>query len=258
MRTRASTPSAFRHARWPARSARRSRTCSPRAEYAARSYTIYEEKIAEVFSEYERRLIAANAMDFDDLLSETVRLFRRDPDVLERYQDRFVHLLVDEYQDTNRAQNELVVLLGAKHRNVCVVGDSDQSIYRFRGAEVRNLVEFELAFPEARTIVLDQNYRSTQTILDAANAVIANNLLREDKQLWSALGRGTPIERYRAADERAEATYVANEISTLRRGGGCARRDGGLLPDERPEPRDRAGPRGPGPSLQGDRRHALL
>ena len=187
------------------------------AEYSARAYTLYEEKIAEVFSEYERRLIAANAMDFDDLLSETVRLFRRDPDVLERYQDRFVHLLVDEYQDTNRAQNDLVVALGALHRNVCVVGDTDQSIYRFRGAEVRNLAEFELAFPEAHTVILDQNYRSTQTILDAANAVIGNNVMRGEKRLWSALGEGAPITRYRGGDERAEATFIVNEIARLRR-----------------------------------------
>jgi DNA helicase II / ATP-dependent DNA helicase PcrA len=192
------------------------------AAYEARAYTIYEERIAQIFTEYELRLVAANAMDFDDLLSETVRLFRLNPEVLERYQSRFFHLLVDEYQDTNRAQNEIVTMIGARHRNVCVVGDSDQSIYRFRGAEVRNLLDFELAFPEASTIVLDQNYRSTQTILDAANAVIGNNLLRDDKALWSALGPGEPIRRYRAGDQRDEATYVANEIATLRREQGLA------------------------------------
>jgi DNA helicase II / ATP-dependent DNA helicase PcrA len=190
--------------------------------YGARAYTIYEERIAQIFAEYEQRLVAANAMDFDDLLSEVVRLFRRNPEVLERYQSRFFHVLVDEYQDTNRAQNEIVTMIGARHRNVCVVGDSDQSIYRFRGAEVRNLLDFELAFPEAQTIVLDQNYRSTQTILDAANAVIGNNLLRDDKALWSALGAGEPIRRYRAGDQRDEATYVANEIATLRREQGIA------------------------------------
>ena len=185
--------------------------------YEHRAYTIYEERISQVFSEYERRLVSANAMDFDDLLSQTVHLFQRNPEVLERYQERFLHVLVDEYQDTNRAQNEIVTMIGGHHRNVCVVGDSDQSIYRFRGAEVRNLLDFQIAFPEAKTIVLDQNYRSTQTILDAANAVIGNNLLRDEKALWSALGVGERIQRYRAGDERDEAMFVANEIARLRR-----------------------------------------
>ncbi len=190
--------------------------------YEARSRTIYERRVAEVFAEYERRLLAANAMDFDDLLGVTVRLLLRDSEVLEHYQGRFLHVLVDEYQDTNRAQNEIVTLIGGLHRNVCVVGDSDQSIYRFRGAEVRNLLDFARAFPEARTIVLDQNYRSTQHILDAANAVIGNNLLRQEKSLWSALGPGERIRRYRAGDERDEATFVADEIAALRRDEGVA------------------------------------
>ena len=154
-------------------------------------------------------------MDFDDLLSYVVRLFRSDAEVLEHYQDRFEHLLVDEYQDTNYAQNEIVKLIGAKNRNVCVVGDTDQSIYAFRGAEFRNLLDFERAFPDATTIVLDQNYRSTQTILDAANAVIGNNLMRQKKKLWSALGEGERIYRYRGGNERDEATFVANEIAEL-------------------------------------------
>lgn len=182
-----------------------------------RARTIHERRVAEVFAAYESRLRAANALDFDDLLTVTVRLLRRDEEVLDRWQDRFGHLLVDEYQDTNRVQNELVILLGARHRNVCVVGDSDQSIYRFRGAEVRNLLEFEHAYPDARRIVLEQNYRSTTTILDAANAVIANNVVRAEKSLWSALGRGERIRRYRAADERDEARFVALEIERWRR-----------------------------------------
>ncbi|MGD0219146.1 MAG: UvrD-helicase domain-containing protein [Acidimicrobiales bacterium] len=183
--------------------------------YEARAYTPRERRIAEIFGEYERRLRAGNALDFDDLLSVVVRLFRADPEVLGSYQERFEHVLVDEYQDTNRAQNEIVTLVGAVHRNVCVVGDTDQSIYGFRGAEIRNLLEFERAFPEARTIVLDQNYRSTQTILDAANAVIGNNVMRQDKSLWSALGEGEKVLRYRAGDERDEAMFVANEIAEL-------------------------------------------
>ena len=195
------------------------------AAYAARAGTIYERRIAEIFEEYQRRLKLANALDFDDLLGATVALLREHAAVREAYAERFEHVLVDEYQDTNRAQNEIVTLIGASHRNVCVVGDSDQSIYRFRGAEIRNLLDFELAFPEATTIVLDQNYRSTQRILDAANAVIGHNLLRQDKALWSALGQGEPIRRLRAGDQRAEATFVADEIARLGAPGGMAFHD---------------------------------
>jgi DNA helicase II / ATP-dependent DNA helicase PcrA len=190
-----------------------------------RAGTIYEERIAQAYAEYERRLVAANAMDFDDLLVRTVRMFRDHPDVLEQYSDRFEHVLVDEYQDTNVAQNELVILLGQARRNVCVVGDTDQSIYRFRGAEMRNLLEFERAFPDSRVIILDQNYRSTQTILDAANSVISNNLLRQEKDLWSALGKGEPIRRYRAGDDRDEASFVTSEIATLSRDEGVGYND---------------------------------
>ena len=154
-------------------------------------------------------------MDFDDLLVNTVRLFRRHPDVLEHYQRRFTHVLVDEYQDTNAAQNELVLQLAKGHQNVCVVGDSDQSIYQFRGADIRNILQFEEAFPEATVVVLEQNYRSTQTILDAANAVITNNMGRKPKDLWTDEGRGAPIVRYHADDETDEAQWVARTISDL-------------------------------------------
>ncbi|HLX77886.1 MAG TPA: UvrD-helicase domain-containing protein, partial [Acidimicrobiales bacterium] len=183
--------------------------------YAERARTFHEEKVARAFAEYERRLRAAQAMDFDDLLAVVVRLFRSDAEVLKHYQDRFEHVLVDEYQDTNYAQNEIVKMIGQGHRNVFVVGDTDQSIYAFRGAEIRNLLDFERAFPDAKTIVLDQNYRSTQTILDAANAVIGNNVMRQKKDLWSALGEGEKVHRYRGGDERDEATFVANEIAEL-------------------------------------------
>jgi DNA helicase-2/ATP-dependent DNA helicase PcrA len=145
-------------------------------------------------------------MDFDDLLRNTVELFRTEPEVLEHYHRRFRHVLVDEYQDTNRVQNELVLLLAGEHHNVCVVGDSDQSIYKFRGADIRNILEFEEAFPDATVIVLEQNYRSTQTILDAANAVIANNLSRKPKELWTDEGHGHAIIRYHADDESDEAS----------------------------------------------------
>ncbi len=189
------------------------------AEHARRS-SIFERKIAEVYQEYQRRLLAANAMDFDDLLMLTVQLFRKHPDVLDRYRERFAHLLVDEYQDTNRAQNELVLALAGGHHQVTVVGDSDQSIYRWRGADVRNIPEFERAFPDATVVVLDQNYRSTQTILDAANAVIANNAGRKPKNLWTAQGGGEQLVRYVAEDEEDEGAWMAGEIVNLRRGHG--------------------------------------
>ena len=180
--------------------------------YKSRAKTIYERKIGDVYAEYQRRLLAASAMDFDDLLMVTVNLLQACPDVLAHYQTRFKHLLVDEYQDTNRAQNELVLLLAKEHRNVCVVGDSDQSVYRFRGADIRNILEFEDAFPDATTIVLEQNYRSTQTILDAANAVIANNAMRKPKALWTEQVGGELITRYHAEDEHDEASFVCHEI----------------------------------------------
>ncbi len=185
------------------------------ATYQARASNIYERRIGEIYAEYQKRLLAASAMDFDDLLLQTVELLRREPEVLQHYQRRFKHVLVDEYQDTNRAQNEIVLLLGEKHQNVTVVGDSDQSIYRFRGADIRNILEFENAFPNTRMVVLDQNYRSTQNILDAANAVISNNLSRKPKHLWTDHGSGIPITRYHAEDERDEAGWIAREMSRL-------------------------------------------
>jgi ATP-dependent DNA helicase UvrD/PcrA len=184
-------------------------------EYAGLVSTAHERKVADVYREYQGRLHRAGAMDFDDLLVQAVALFRQHPDVLEHHQRRFEHVLVDEYQDTNRAQNELVLQLGREHRNVCVVGDSDQSIYQFRGADIRNILEFEEAFPDATVVVLEQNYRSTQTILDAANAVIANNFGRKPKELWSEQGRGVPIIRYHADDETDEAQWLANRLADL-------------------------------------------
>ena len=170
---------------------------------------------AQVYAEYQRRLRAAGAMDFDDLLTLVVRLFREHPDVLAAYQERFQHVLVDEYQDTNRAQNEIVLMLGARHRNVFVVGDADQSIYRFRGATLRNILDFERAFAETTVILLEQNYRSTQNVLDAANAVIANNADRHPKRLWTETERGDRIVWYRATDENDEARWVTGEIRRL-------------------------------------------
>jgi DNA helicase-2/ATP-dependent DNA helicase PcrA len=182
---------------------------------AARAQNIFDRKHAEIFREYQDRLQKAGAMDFDDLLVNTVRLLREHPDVLEHYRERFEHILVDEYQDTNQAQNEIVLLLAGGHHNVTVVGDTDQSVYRFRGADYRNIMQFEDAFPDVTTVVLDQNYRSTQTILDAANAVIANNAARKPKNLWTDAGSGHRIVRYHAEDEGDEATFVASTARQL-------------------------------------------
>ncbi|MEO6120897.1 MAG: DNA helicase PcrA [Acidimicrobiales bacterium] len=187
--------------------------------FAERARSAHDRHVADVYREYQQRLRAASAMDFDDLLMVAVELLRAEPDVLAHYRERFRHILVDEYQDTNRAQNELVVLLGGEHRNVCVVGDSDQSVYRFRGADIRNILEFEDAFPESTTVVLEQNYRSTQTILDAANAVIANNVARKPKALWTEQPGGELILRYHAQEEHDEAAWVARQMRARRRKG---------------------------------------
>ena len=184
-------------------------------EAQRRAQNIFDRKHADVYAEYQARLLKAGAMDFDDLLTNTVKLFREHGDVLEHYRQRFEHILVDEYQDTNQAQNELVLLLADGHRNVCVVGDTDQSVYRFRGADFRNILEFEEAFPDVTTVILDQNYRSTQTILDAANAVIDNNVERKPKSLWTDSGMGERIVRYHAEDEGDEATWVAGTARQL-------------------------------------------
>jgi len=191
-------------------------------DYVERAQGPYEKHIGEVFVEYQARLRTAGAMDFDDLLGNAVLLLREHSDVLDQYRKRFEHVLVDEYQDTNVVQNELVVLLGAGHRNVCVVGDSDQSIYGFRGADIRNILEFERSFPDATVVVLDQNYRSTQTILDAANAVITKNpknLGYKPKELWTDAGSGDPITRFRADDEDDEARWVVGQLRRMHDGG---------------------------------------
>jgi DNA helicase II / ATP-dependent DNA helicase PcrA len=178
-----------------------------------------DRRVAEIYAGYEQRLGASNALDFDDLIMRTVDLLQTLPDVAEHYRRRFRHILVDEYQDTNHAQYELVYqLVGpetGEPAELCVVGDADQSIYAFRGATIRNIEEFERDFPNARTILLEQNYRSTQTILSAANAVISRNPGRRDKRLWSAAGDGEPIVGYVADNEHDEAAFVASEIDQL-------------------------------------------
>ncbi len=179
----------------------------------------YHEQVADVYRLYQQRLVEASAMDFDDLLMVTVELFVAFPSVLEHYQQRFRYVLVDEYQDTNKAQYMLVKQLTDSHRNLCVVGDSDQSIYKFRGADIRNIRDFEKDYPDARVIVLDQNYRSTETILEAANSVIANNTKRTPKHLWSDRGTGVPIVRFEGEDEHDEAGYLVDEIERLQQDG---------------------------------------
>jgi DNA helicase II / ATP-dependent DNA helicase PcrA len=171
------------------------------------------EKIAHIFEAYRKELRKANALDFDDLLLETVRLLKSSAEVRERYQRRFEYLLIDEYQDTNRPQYELIKLLAGAGHNVCVVGDEDQSIYSWRGADIRNILEFERDFPEARVIRLEQNYRSTQYILEAASAVVANNVKRKGKTLWTAREGGQRIGYYEAPDGENEALFVADSVS---------------------------------------------
>jgi DNA helicase-2/ATP-dependent DNA helicase PcrA len=172
---------------------------------------------AKIYSRYQKVLRENSALDFDDLLFEAVRLLQENAEVRTYYQERFQYLLIDEYQDTNRAQYELAKLLAAKHRNICVVGDADQSIYGWRGADIRNILRFQEDYPQARVVLLEQNYRSTKTILEAANQVISNNIMRQKKELWTANGQGDPIYLYEAQDERDEALYIAREIQKLSR-----------------------------------------
>jgi DNA helicase-2/ATP-dependent DNA helicase PcrA len=187
------------------------------AEYAERAAVPPEKVTAKVYPIYQERLRAANAMDFDDLLVNAWHLLAENPDVLEFYRDRFRYILVDEYQDTNHAQYEIVNLLAGRDRNLMVVGDDDQSIYSWRGADISNILEFERDYPDATVIRLEQNYRSTETILAAANAVVANNRGRKPKTLWTANAGGEAIIRYSATDERDEARFVAEEIERLLR-----------------------------------------
>jgi DNA helicase-2/ATP-dependent DNA helicase PcrA len=184
-------------------------------EYTERVASFYDQTVAEVYDLYQKRLFASNAVDFDDMLYLTVDVLERFPEAREKWQEAFHYVLVDEYQDTNHAQYRLLQLLAEKHRNVFAVGDPDQSIYGFRGADIRNVLEFEHDFPGSYTIALEQNYRSTQHILDAANGVISHNRERKEKNLWSELGDGDPVRVIEVEDEHAEARYVAAEIALL-------------------------------------------
>jgi DNA helicase II / ATP-dependent DNA helicase PcrA len=185
------------------------------AEFASRVASFYDQTVADVYEMYQKRLFAANAVDFDDMLYLTVDVLERFPEAKEKWQKAFRYVLVDEYQDTNHAQYRLLQLLAETHSNVFAVGDPDQSVYGFRGADIRNVLEFEKDFPGARSIALEQNYRSTNNILQASNAVIRNNRERKDKNLWSELGEGEPVRVVEVEDEHSEARYVAAEIAML-------------------------------------------
>jgi DNA helicase-2/ATP-dependent DNA helicase PcrA len=182
-------------------------------EYAIRVASFYDQTVADVYSMYQRRLFGLNAVDFDDLLMLTVEVLTRFPEAKEQWAKKFRYIMVDEYQDTNHAQYQLLRLLAGQHQNLMAVGDPDQSVYAFRGADIRNILDFERDFPGTRTIALEQNYRSTNAILHAANAVIVHNRERKEKNLWSELGEGDSVSVVEVADEHAEARFVAGEIS---------------------------------------------
>lgn len=187
------------------------------AAFARQAGDFYEQKVADIYSRYEQKLQLNNALDFDDLLMLSIKLLQENKEVREKYQDRFDYLLVDEYQDTNHAQYLLTKFLAAKHRNICVVGDADQSIYGWRGADIQNILDFENDYPDAKVIKLEQNYRSTQIILDAANAVIENNTGRKPKNLWTENKSGADIIYFQAVDERDEARFVIEQLQNLQR-----------------------------------------
>ena len=188
-------------------------------EFIEKASSPQEQKAGQVYLELERRLRAANAMDFDDLLVRTLDLLRTRPEVLEKYQERFRYISVDEYQDTNHVQYEIANLLAAKYQNLMVVGDDDQSIYSWRGADISNILDFEKDFKQAKVVKLEQNYRSTGHILAAANAVVRNNSQRKEKRLFTDLGDGEKIQAYQASDERDEGRWIASEIEKLHAGG---------------------------------------
>jgi DNA helicase II / ATP-dependent DNA helicase PcrA len=194
-------------------------------EFSELASNFYEEMVAKVYRAYEERKKAAGALDFDDLIIEAVRLFREHPDVLRHYQERFRYILVDEYQDTSRAQYELVNALASRYRNVCVVGDADQGVYSWRGATIQNILDFERDYPDAHVFLMEQNYRSTGNILSAANALIERNVQRKPKVLWTDAAPGELVVRFRANDEHEEALFVASEIERLRDEEGFRYRD---------------------------------
>lgn len=184
-------------------------------EYKRYANTDFEEKVCLIYEKYEKKLKANNSIDFDDLLILPINLFKNNPDILKKYQERFQYILIDEYQDTNEAQYVLVKMLSAKYKNICVVGDESQSIYSFRGSNYRNILNFERDYPNCKTVLLEQNYRSTGNILDAANEVISHNKQKKDKNLWTENESGDKIIYHRSYDEKDEAYYVMSEIKNL-------------------------------------------
>ena len=198
-------------------------------EYPAAGGDFWEQTVAKVYGKYQQKLVQNNALDFDDLIMVVVRMFQQHPQIKNKYQERFEHILVDEYQDTNRAQYELVHILAQRTGNICVVGDEDQSIYAFRGADIRNILEFEKDFPGAQVVKLEENYRSTQNILGAANSVISNNTERKAKQLWTKRDPGEKAVFYQGDNERGEARFVADTIRRLQKERGWSYRDFTIL-----------------------------
>lgn len=184
-------------------------------EYEQSAMDIATEKVAEAYKRYQQKLFDSNAMDFDDMLVLTVKLFKESPSTLEKYQDKFRYINIDEYQDTNYVQYLLANMLAKKYGNLCVVGDNDQSIYSWRGADFKNILNFERDYKNAKVVMLEQNYRSTKNILDAANSVIKNNELRKEKNLWTENAEGEQIEHFTAADAHGEARFIAREIKNL-------------------------------------------
>jgi len=188
---------------------------TPDKYYDRNMHDIRKRKLADIYKLYQKKLQKNNAMDFDDILYKTVELFELNPDILQYYQNKFKYIMVDEYQDTNFSQYTLIRLLARQHKNLCVVGDDDQSIYSWRGADIGNILNFEKDFPGAMVVKLEQNYRSTQVILDAANSVIKNNFARKSKKLWTENGEGRPIIYHYATDEWGEANFIMDEVERL-------------------------------------------
>ncbi len=184
-------------------------------EYEKYAFSDIEEKVVEVYTRYEEKLRISNSLDFDDLLMMPIKLFEENPDILKKYQEKFKYILIDEYQDTNKAQYILTKMISAKYKNICVVGDNDQSIYAFRGADYKNILNFEKDYKDALVILLEENYRSTSNILNIANSIIKNNKDRKDKKLWTSNGEGEKVKYHKALDEKDEASYVVDDIKKL-------------------------------------------